>query len=722
MTAPSASATAYYYYDAHSNCIKYDSRLISQDGSVIIRGAIVVDIDIDGAADGDDSNRVNIIASTLPLGKVLTGEIIDIVADPSGERRDSEQHSQSFMQTAASSLQLHEGGSTTTSAEQLLQRHRRLQSVHARQYQGLLHKQAKDWHWFYSKNLSEERLLEMTCLHQKESMELQARQHREQCDMLEFFVSNWVSMDTKVEISPPSMQSRQATTTSTTTTSLPLIAAREHSTTKTSGVSILVEKKQEKLNAAPPPQSTPPSLSLPDRISMDRQKADEIKAVMRDRSLSQTKRQQKLEEIREKYIAGIAVGATTTTLPFHHLSTTDDTSDEHCRQLELQAIMKDPTLSRETKLDRIALVNAKFALGQQQSKYHGQETTITQHKRTAGETSIPASRQNNDTYTPTTGNGDDNDRSINSDSQSLETNQTSGSPLSSHFSTSSASSSSIVSSSSSSSIVISGPESDDDDEEEVDDAIVRVGVIDSTHENIHAPTAAPRLSTSHLVGNGAGYDSNHSGNLNNPGLVLHDSAANVANLDSSAKNVMHGAVSDDPFQGIPTDRTPMKKLIKKLTDNDVSLTMLKLDGRTQIKENYWKSLFQSLESNSTLTHLSISRCEMNDEVATALVLAMVVNESIVGLRLNHNEGLTDETGKGLIKVLRESNSTIKTIEVSRTNMTTKLTQKLNILLEERDPAKVDEQQQNQVKSNGKDKHRRRSILALAKSVTSSKKA
>ena len=112
---------------------------------------------------------------------------------------------------------------------------------------------------------------------------------------------------------------------------------------------------------------------------------------------------------------------------------------------------------------------------------------------------------------------------------------------------------------------------------------------------------------------------------------------------------------------------------------------------------------------------------MNDEVATALVLAMVVNESIVGLRLNHNEGLTDETGKGLIKVLRESNSTIKTIEVSRTNMSTKITQKLNILLEERDPAKVNEQQQNQVKSNSKDKHRRRSILALAKSVTSSKK-
>ena len=266
-------------------------------------------------------------------------------------------------------------------------------------------------------------------------------------------------------------------------------------------------------------------------------------------------------------------------------------------------------------------------------------------------------------------------------------------------------------------------------------------------------TAVARLATSQqdVVGKAVGDDStsNRSSKHNESGNALGDSAVNVDKSDTITKKVTD--VSDDPLQDIPTDRTPIKNLIEKLNDDDKSLTVLKLDGRTQIKEDDWKSLFQSLEANSTLTHLSISRCELTDDVALALVLAMVVNETVVALRLNHNESLTDETGKGFIKVLRQSNCTIKKLEVTRTKITTKLSQELNNLLEERNnttvtTANIQERHRTQIellmssfsagdakKKEGFDRvseavdydgshHRRRSFVELARSVTASKKS
>jgi hypothetical protein len=388
---------------------------------------------------------------------------------------------------------------------------------------------------------------------------------------------------------------------------------------------------------------------------------------------------------------------------------------------------------------------------------------------------------------------EEDDQSLNSGAQSVETNRSSGSPQSSHFSTSSSSTSSSSSSASSSSREDVASESDNLQQDDanvgggegekgeeggihvdhsgessadanadatttaaatataaahVPDHSQSANAVDghevpTSSSNKGAPSrwemAIARLSTAHLVGNGVGAnDSNRSDKPSDSRNAVDDGAANVATLNTST-NIVTNTVSDDPFQGLPTERTPIKKLVEKLNNDDASLTVLKLDGRTQIKENDWKSLFQSLESNSTLTHLSISRCEINDELAVALVLAMVVNETIVGLRLNHNEGLTDETGKGFIKVLRQSNSTIKQLEVNRTKIAKKLTQELNKLLEERNPKKAENGHQKQIKSkkkdrskkvskdtaNGKDEAktlRRRSIIsALAKSVTSSKR-
>ena len=157
----------------------------------------------------------------------------------------------------------------------------------------------------------------------------------------------------------------------------------------------------------------------------------------------------------------------------------------------------------------------------------------------------------------------------------------------------------------------------------------------------------------------------------------------------------------DPLEGIPTDRTPIKKLMKKLNDDDESLTVLKLDGRKKIKEDDWESLFTSLEDNATLTHLSMSRCELKDETVVPLVLALVENETLVALCLSNNKSLTDDTAKGFLKVLTQSNKTLKILDMERTKVTKSSTKKLNELLEDRDEekksAKLQEERQRKIK-------------------------
>lgn len=151
--------------------------------------------------------------------------------------------------------------------------------------------------------------------------------------------------------------------------------------------------------------------------------------------------------------------------------------------------------------------------------------------------------------------------------------------------------------------------------------------------------------------------------------------------------------TDNPLDDIPTDRTPIKRLIKMLNDDEPSLTVLKLDGRKKIKPEDWESLFEALEENTTITHLSISRCDIEDSMAVSLVLALVENETIVELRLNSNKGITDDTGKGFIKVLRQSNSTLKKLELLRCKVTKKSTNELNKILQERDDQKKKDKMQ-----------------------------
>ena len=138
---------------------------------------------------------------------------------------------------------------------------------------------------------------------------------------------------------------------------------------------------------------------------------------------------------------------------------------------------------------------------------------------------------------------------------------------------------------------------------------------------------------------------------------------------------------------LQTDRTPMKKLVKMMENNDPLLDVLKLDGRKKIKPEDWESFFQSLENNTSLTHLSISRCELSDDAAVNLVLALVENETLIVLKLSSNKGLTDDTGKGFIKVLTQSNKTLKKLDLSKSKVSKKALDKIRGIMEKRDDQK-----------------------------------
>jgi len=156
------------------------------------------------------------------------------------------------------------------------------------------------------------------------------------------------------------------------------------------------------------------------------------------------------------------------------------------------------------------------------------------------------------------------------------------------------------------------------------------------------------------------------------------------------------------MKDIETNKEPVPKLIKKIKENDPNLTILKLDGRKTIGESNWEALFEAMEDNTKLTHFSAVKCGLDDDMVVTLILALVENEDMVYLNLSCNKGLTDDTGKGFVKLLKQSNQTLKNLEFRKTKISNKLVEKINKILEERDEmrrqAKLQEERQRKIES------------------------
>ena len=135
------------------------------------------------------------------------------------------------------------------------------------------------------------------------------------------------------------------------------------------------------------------------------------------------------------------------------------------------------------------------------------------------------------------------------------------------------------------------------------------------------------------------------------------------------------------------DTRSIADLINQLKSNDPNLTVINLDGFESANTGKWMQMFETLEYNSHLTSLSVANCRLEDDDAVALVLALVENETLKTINLGQNLGLTDGTGRALVKVLKQSNVVVKKIDLDGTSISEPIQSKLQTLLDQRDDTK-----------------------------------
>ena len=636
---PQPLSTA-YYYDPHSRCIKCDPALaqVGDDGTITLHGIIV---EVEDA-------RGNVIPSSsfhLQPGEELMGEVIEIIdldeVESSGKAgMDRVRQVRSSAKTVASATATAGGGLTlffleaairlmqeaeddsySDISQLLLQKQRQLQSLHAQEYQRLLHKQKKDWLWFNQQHLGEKRLLELEAIHQRESMELQSCQQKEQNEMSDFAIFKCIPL-MKSHGKEYQEQARVVQTSTSTQTETIVPSASASTPTKaiiaSSSVSTQTDPIIGGLDITPPLASS--AAFLRDRISTDRQRADEIKAVMRDRSISRDERQKKLAEIKERFTISSTVS---TSIGSEKKTSVKKKNDGQGREEQV----KDVSLMKEVKTVTTLAPISGFGFQHHSGSKSGQEGDEAPKTAQDRDDEAPKTALTSRWNAMVSGAGagpsrkpddvaeDDSDSSVGADTRNLVTDD--------------------------------GCCDDDQEQSKLSSGYQKA--------NMRWKRAAVKVGTTNLV---------------------------VRKVDTSVMDIeSNHDVSNDPLD-IATDRTPMKKLIKRLKNNDPSLTVLKLDLRKRITDDDWQSLFESLEGNSSLTHLSISRCEINDSLCVALVLALVENTALVDVRLNCNEGLTDDTGKGLIKIL-SINSNLRNVGLARTSVSKKVLRELNNILGKR---------------------------------------
>ena len=166
-------------------------------------------------------------------------------------------------------------------------------------------------------------------------------------------------------------------------------------------------------------------------------------------------------------------------------------------------------------------------------------------------------------------------------------------------------------------------------------------------------------------------------------LATHRRAANRWNRAAVA------AVTTNTFtQSFTIDQTNVNQedvddIIEHLRRKNSALKTLILDGR-RFDDASWERLFDSIEENNHLTKLSVVDCGLNDYTVGALVLALVENETLISIDLSRNEELTDETGSGLLKVIKQGNAFVKKINIEGTSIPPEVVEKIQDILCERD--------------------------------------
>ncbi|KAL3801066.1 hypothetical protein HJC23_002359 [Cyclotella cryptica] len=124
---------------------------------------------------------------------------------------------------------------------------------------------------------------------------------------------------------------------------------------------------------------------------------------------------------------------------------------------------------------------------------------------------------------------------------------------------------------------------------------------------------------------------------------------------------------------------PFFRALQQIQLNDPNLGILELDGQDEISKKDWKKLFQCLEKNNKLQHLSLQDCGLNDEMIVPLALSLVENESILSINLANNFDLSDDSGKILAKVLT-SNKVLNDVDLSNTSISPTVQSEIEAIL------------------------------------------
>ena len=170
----------------------------------------------------------------------------------------------------------------------------------------------------------------------------------------------------------------------------------------------------------------------------------------------------------------------------------------------------------------------------------------------------------------------------------------------------------------------------------------RIGELSSSRRSTLDDDISAEEPSSKPSGNMAGYvPKSRKLNRKDSGGSSSSNKKSVTISEPSSTSTSARSLGINPLENAEVNKTPIKTLIRKLDKNDPSLTVLKLDGRGKIKEGDWESFFSVLESNTTLTHLSLGRCGMTDDLIVGLILALVDNSTLTTLHLMSNKDVTE---------------------------------------------------------------------------------
>ncbi|KAL7485507.1 hypothetical protein ACHAW6_011104 [Cyclotella cf. meneghiniana] len=640
-TSPISSNSA--YYDPSTKRIYYSKRSHTAIANDLVTHGIV------GAVIGGSH-------ASFRSGRILKGEILEINDVP--EETNALKQPQSCDDSK-------NNPSAALSQNELLKKQQHLEQIHPEQSQALSRRHTKESQnfnkipmpsedhreraWMELQERHEQELLELRDAHQKEQIEIMNSMLRsvlvkEQSDRCVQQDQGQPGRQPQHEQQGDCEQLVSKVAARQRVTADPVVKPRNTSTSDPIASCYQISQNKE------------PVL---DKATLEKQKADEIKALMRDKSLDTERRHSGLIEIKERYSK------------LFLQSSEGEQSIADRRRSELQAVMKDRSLTKDERTKRLAEVKAKYH-GDSQGGHRRvsvdaapSETDLAPNRWKQASSAVAAGRAFTNTV-------------------STRVDQPGPPPVEHEMEENVASNRwNRAAVTAFASNVMSQNLHDEHPKAEA-----YTMFSSSMNVSEHWNRAAVKALTAKIVANVT-----KENNLSSPSRRVTISEPNSQNNSAKSLKV-------DPLEVAEVSKTPIKQLIKNIAENDPSLTVLKLDGRGKIKQSEWQAFFESLETNTSLTHLSLARCGLTDESVVALILALVENTTLVSLHLMTNREITEVSGKGFIKVLTETNTTIKQLDLSRTRVTKQTLRAIQELMDDRDEdkkrAKIQEMRERKI--------------------------